>query len=1009
VKLDPSDTETWEGLVSSWLALGDTSKALDTVQHALEALPGNERLMKARIVALTVRARALIDQDQYVEALPVIDEALANPSDDSRRGSLFFFRAMALNALERFQEALDSIVEAGKLKAPQTGTFAFALIHVAALNGVQRSAEALEMLDQSFPGPLSENERAWLAFCRGIALNGLDRAQEALDTLSSADLSSLPPFAVPRLELERGQALLRLDRPAEALEAVAHGLPDAGTAHRVGLLTVRGAALNRMEKYPEALESFTEATQLLPPPEDAWYFWLQYGSALNANRRYAEAGEALERAVRTLESAGPNLRQQFGGALLILTIVRENLGKTDEALDALARAMTVLPPQMPFFEKKIALLTRAGKVEDAAETYEAIVRFDPAVEKNVNFWTARAGILAQLGRYDAIVSRVAPEIDSHPMTLAFRGSALIMAGRLLDGWPYLQRAAVIPAALEDQWLAWVGCAIAGVASARFEQASHALTRAAQLEPAITQNPNIALIEALTFQGLHENEKALASLSRMVENDQTRLIRGMVLSEAGRTDEALRDLELVARAPDSRLSARAVFAKALLLMRVRRATDAVQAFNEALAGEQWALERMLALAGKALAVSVPRLSETSGNASVAEATIDETLPLLNEAQSIAEKLPEGVPGRGFPLWVKAVLLSMTERDEEALLACRQAEQMEGPSPYILLTMGDSLLALEDYDHAWECFERAAQKSAGNSNAHVDALIGQGIALRKLERYEDSVTAYRAALALPPRQNRDEADVWMGLAESYAALHRFRAAGDHFRRAIACSSAPARLAARAGAVLLRHKRDDEALHFLQQAKAKGASDPEINFNIGVALYRLDKPAEARPAWQSAADAGLEKAQKVLRDFDKLTPRAGALLDQWFGEAVPWRRKAAGTVLLMIGFVCAALPLLKQNTIPWLNTGQPWTTTGLPVVVVLAILALPALTGLKAGPVELKLSPAETQLPLPRTTLDNLIERAIAAPATLAAVQGQTVGPSATRLDETYSVLAMHASMR
>jgi tetratricopeptide (TPR) repeat protein len=362
-----------------------------------------------------------------------------------------------------------------------------------------------------------------------------------------------------------------------------------------------------------------------------------------------------------------------------------------------------------------------------------------------------------------------------------------------------------------------------------------------------------------------------------------------------------------------------------------------------------------------------------------------------------------------LWAKAVLLSITERDEEALLACRQAEQMEGPSPYILLTMGDSLLTLEDYDHARDCFERAAQKSAGNSNAHVDALIGQGIALRKLERYEDSVAAYRAALALSPRQNRDEADVWVGLAESYAALHRFRAAADHFRRAINCSSAPARLAARAGAVLLRHKRDDEALQFLQTAKAKGASDPEIDFNIGVALYRLDKPAEARPAWQSAGEAGLEKAQKVLRDFDKLTPRTGGLPDHWFGEAVSWRRRAFATVLLLIGFVCAALPLLKQNAIPWLNTGQPWTTTGLPVIVVLAILALPSMTGLKAGPVELKLSPAESQLPLPRTTLDALIERAIVAPTTLAAVPGQPMSPSATRLDETYSVLAMHASMK
>src|SRR5262249_33259285 len=144
---------------------------------------------------------------------------------------------------------------------------------------------------------------------------------------------------------------------------------------------------------------------------------------------------------------------------------------------ALERALAILPPQAPFVEKKIALLTRAGRIEDAAEAYEEFVRLDPSAEKNVNFWTTRAGILAQLGRYDAIVSRVDPEIDGHPMTLALRGSVLLMAGRFSEGWPYLQRAAVVPAALEEQWLAWFGCAIASVGAGRFEQARDALAKA----------------------------------------------------------------------------------------------------------------------------------------------------------------------------------------------------------------------------------------------------------------------------------------------------------------------------------------------------------------------------------------------------------------------------------------------------------------------------------------------------------------------------------------------------
>ena len=220
---------------------------------------------------------------------------------------------------------------------------------------------------------------------------------------------------------------------------------------------------------------------------------------------------------------------------------------------------------------------------------------------------------------------------------------------------------------------------------------------------------------------------------------------------------------------------------------------------------------------------------------------------------------------------------------------------------------------------------------------------------------------------------------GLAESHAALGRAQAASANFRRAMEISKSPQAVAARAGWALLQFHLEQDALQFLDAARVAGGDPVGIDFNRGIALYRSGLVEEAREAWKAAAAAGSPKAVSCLRDMARRSRRPAALLDYWFGPDSTRSRKIGGGVLVAAASAAAVLPVLKLAAVPWIQAA-PWTAVSSPALVVLSLLLLPSLSSLKLGPFEFKPAPLEPAHPLPRPSIEAVIDQALSSRAVL-----------------------------
>ena len=172
----------------------------------------------------------------------------------------------------------------------------------------------------------------------------------------------------------------------------------------------------------------------------------------------------------------------------------------------------------------------------------------------------------------------------------------------------------------------------------------------------------------------------------------------------------------------------------------------------------------------------------------------------------------------------------------------------------------------------------------------------------------------------------------------------------------------------------KRDREAADFLQEAQQRAIPHPDLDLNLGIALYRLKQSTAAKQAWQKAADAGSQRATEYLEDIPKAAPETGDLMGYWFGDGVPrWRRVFGSALVFLIMFV-AALPLISKDAIHWLrwlNTGENYKLGWICLIPLVVIFLAPVLKkiSLGLGPVKLEAATPEVTA---KPNMDALLEK-------------------------------------
>ena len=221
---------------------------------------------------------------------------------------------------------------------------------------------------------------------------------------------------------------------------------------------VKGELLDRLYRYDEALESYNRSLEIDPTDKEAWF---EKGNTLDTAaafqtqdperiRAYEDAIIAYDEALKLDPDYG-NAWMRKGYSLHSLAAFNKNLSMYDESLKAFDRAIELIPDNdtrnLAFaWEGRAIALTGIGNIledagrqdearaswEEALEAYERAIELDPSYT-GLEARLYKAGILAELGRYNESIDSFDELIETLPASYAlYAATVLTEKGNVLQ-------------------------------------------------------------------------------------------------------------------------------------------------------------------------------------------------------------------------------------------------------------------------------------------------------------------------------------------------------------------------------------------------------------------------------------------------------------------------------------------------------------------------------------------------------------------------------------------------
>ena len=221
---------------------------------------------------------------------------------------------------------------------------------------------------------------------------------------------------------------------------------------------VKGELLDRLYRYDEALESYNRSLEIDPTDKEAWF---EKGNTLDTAaafqtqdperiRAYEDAIIAYDEALKLDPDYG-NAWMRKGYSLHSLAAFNKNLSMYDESLKAFDRAIELIPDNdtrnLAFaWEGRAIALTGIGNIledagrqdearaswEEALEAYERAIELDPSYT-GLEARLYKAGILAELGRYNESIDAFDELIETLPASYAlYAATVLTEKGNVLQ-------------------------------------------------------------------------------------------------------------------------------------------------------------------------------------------------------------------------------------------------------------------------------------------------------------------------------------------------------------------------------------------------------------------------------------------------------------------------------------------------------------------------------------------------------------------------------------------------
>jgi len=196
--------------------------------------------------------------------------------------------------------------------------------------------------------------------------------------------------------------------------------------------------------------------------------------------------------------------------------------------------------------------------------------------------------------------------------------------------------------------------------------------------------------------------------------------------------------------------------------------------------------------------------------------------------------------------RAAALRDSDRVDAAIEVLERLTKTHGDQPIVHSTLGDTMRQLERYDDAITAYTAALNLYDEEVRAQWFLHYARAISLERLDRWEEAEADFRAALELNPEQPQVLNYLGYSLVEKQIKLDE---ALDMIERAAAAQPESGYITDSLGWVLYRLGRYKEAVGHMERAAELMPVDPIVNDHLGDVYWAVGRKTEARFQWSRA----------------------------------------------------------------------------------------------------------------------------------------------------------------
>jgi len=213
----------------------------------------------------------------------------------------------------------------------------------------------------------------------------------------------------------------------------------------------------------------------------------------------------------------------------------------------------------------------------------------------------------------------------------------------------------------------------------------------------------------------------------------------------------------------------------------------------------------------------------------------------DAEKLSLSITQEFPKHQLGWKVLAVVLKLTGRINESLVASQKSLQLEPQDSEAHNNLGNTLKKLSRLDEAEVSYRKAITLKPDLAEAYYNL----GNTLKEQGRLEEAQASYRKAITLKP----DLAEAYFNLGNTLKELGRLNEAEVSYRKAITLKPDYAEAHNNLGVLLQELGRLNEAEASYRKAIALKPDYTEAHSNLGIILQKLERLEEAEASYRKA----------------------------------------------------------------------------------------------------------------------------------------------------------------